>query len=224
MFTAKLILERINREGTLAERREQQSRSFVMNFIKLLYVAHAQITAGAPYPMQDITDAARNIDSATEGAGNYRGAKCNLRIGSPGGLSGAWCWSGANPASFVNIIKPSANVGIVVGSGVGAVVPTNYALGTKIAHGDGAGELEYGGCELIGLTLADPNGQFTIRRYLTNSSGGNVTVQEVGIYSPGGDGTLDSSFVFAIARDITGAVVVADTELLRVTYAIQITV
>lgn len=222
MLTAKLILERFNKDGRLLERREQPSRSFIKGFIQLLYVAHAQILAAAPYTMNDITNTPRTVDSECA-ASRQKG---NLRIAAPPGLSGVFCCSG-NKAQYAYPDQETlegSTVGIQVGTGVAAVTPTDVALGTRILHGTQAGRLEYGGCELIDIVFANPNGEFTIRRYFTNHSGGLITVQEVGIYSTGCDYNTYYAWPFCIARDLTGGVAVADTELLRVTYVPQVTV
>jgi len=230
MLTARLILERFSKGGKLLERRERPSRSFLFQFIELLYLAHAQIQGGAPYSMTDISGAACDVDSQSFG-GSTRQSKANLKVGAPPGSSGMLLnngYLGGGAAVNVNQLTiEGERIGIVVGTGVGAVIPADIALGTRIAHGDGAGEMEYGGCELIGMTIADPNGQFTIRRYFTNSSGGGITVQEAGIYAVGticAGAALAWAWPFCIARDLTGGVAVADTELLRATYVVQITV
>lgn len=228
MLTAKLILERFDRDHHLLERREQPSRSFLLQFIELLYVAHASIVVATPYAMTDITGAARDIDSACVSNAQARGSKGHLRIGSSGGQSGIWGSAGA----ALNVAGQDISdqtivgelIGIVVGTGVVAVTPADYVLGTRIAHGRAAGELEYGGTELVGLVFADPNGEFTIRRYFTNLSGGGITVEEVGIYMIGCNSNSVDNWPFCGARDLTGGVAVADTELLRATYVVQITV
>jgi hypothetical protein len=229
MLKTKLILERFDKDHQLLERREQPSRSWVLGFFKLLYVAHAQITSVAPYSMNDITNTARDIDS--QGTATNRAPKGTLRIGAPGGAAYAIGFPGTlDPTGATHIEYMSLageTVGIVVGTGVGAVTPTDIALGTRVAHGRAAGQFEYGGCELVGIAFADPNGEFTMRRYFTNLSGGGITVQEAGIYAIGTkyDGASAGwAYPFCVARDITGAVAVADTEILRVTYVIQITV
>lgn len=222
MLTAKLILERLDKEGRLLERREQQSKSFVKNFISLLYIAHAQIQEDAPYTMTDISGVARTVDSTA--VGHY--PKANLMIGSAPGLSGVFCFSGNKVAQArpeTETIEGS-KIGIQVGTGDVAVTPTDYQLSARIAHGSVAGQLEYGGCELLSIAFADPNGEFTIRRYFTNNSGGGITVEEVGIYSVGTDYDDYLVWPFLIARDLTGGVVVANTEILRATYVPQITV
>jgi len=228
MFTAKLILERIDREGNLAERREQQSRSFLKGFIELLYVAHAQIADATPYPMEEIGGVAKDVDN--QSADSYK-TKCNLKMGACPGHSQDICHPGcANSSGVQSILMDMCGVegeliGIQVGTGVGAVTPTDIAMGTRIVHGNTAGTFEYGGCEFSSLSFVNPNGEFTIRRYFTNNSGGAITVNEVGIHAAGSSMGERFAWQFLIARDIVGGgIAVADAELLKVTYVPQITV
>lgn len=226
MLTVKLILERLDKEGRLLERREQKSRSFTKGFLGLLYIAHAQITAASPYSMTDIDGNARNIDSQ----GVYKYYKATLMIGSAPGNSQVVALSGGSDsgAYFDGLMLEAQKIGIQVGTGATAVTPTDTAIETRIAHGRSAGQLEYGGCEFIGITFSDPNGEFTIRRYFTNASGGSITVNEVGMHAVGcfyHASTIGDSWVFLVARDIVSpGVAVADTEILRATYVPQITV
>ena len=87
-------------------------------------------------------------------------------------------------------------------------------------------QLEYGGCEVINQSYANPNGQFTIQRYFTNNSAVPITVNEVGLQSPGcypADNT--PTYAFLMARDVVpGGIALAASEILRVTYVVQITV
>ena len=94
-------------------------------------------------------------------------------------------------------------------------------------------ELEHGGCEIFGLNLSHPNGQFNIRRLFTNNSGETVNINEVGIYAVGtrvGWYSRSYCFVgdaysFCIARDIVSpAINLLDGQVLQVTYTPQITV
>lgn len=225
MLTAKLILERLDKEGRVLEKREQLSRSFVKNFIGLLYCAHAQIQEAAPYAMTDIDGTPRTVDDQTSIASRF--SKSNLRVSAPPGASGLFCFHGyANSFDILAATIVGEKIGIQVGTGTNAVTPTDVALQTRILHGTQANRLEYGGCELIDIKFANPNGEFTIRRYFTNASGGLITVNEVGIHAIGTDASSDDkdAWAFLIARDLTGGVAVADTEILRVTYVPQITV
>jgi len=233
MLRVKLILERFDREHRLLERREQASRSFVQRFIGMLYIAHAQTLYSAPYAMTDITGTSQNTDSQSNATTEGRSGKCTLAIGAPPGNT-LGIYSGGGRGSYDVAVRPDYHgklgntMGIQVGTGSTAVTPTDYALATRIAHGRSAGQLEYGGCELINITFSNPNGEFTIRRYFTNNSGGAITVNEVGIYSTASYATAttyDIVSIFLIARDLVSpGVTVNNTELLRVTYVVQITV
>ena len=224
MLTVKLILERLDKEGRLLDRREQQSRSFVKNFMSLLYCAHAQISSASPYTMTDIDGSPRTVDSQCMAGSGY--SKSNLRIAAAPGTACEICSYGSwSAAGFPGLMVKGELIGIQVGTGTDAVTPTDTAMAARIAHGRGAGELEYGGCELIGITFVNPNGEFTIRRYFTNASGGSITVNEVGMHSVGTDYDSKMAWAFLIARDLVSpGVDVLHGEILRVTYVPQITV
>ena len=104
-----------------------------------------------------------------------------------------------------------------------AVTPTDDKLVTKIAHGEAATQLLYGGTELYGLTYANPNVSFNIRRYFTNVAGGAINVTESGLYSPGYSANV-ISYLFCICRDVFGAVTVNNGQILVVVYTVQTTV
>jgi len=203
MLTTKLIVERLNKEGKLLERREQLARSFILQFIGLLYIHHGNVT----YSMDDITNTGRLVSS---------NAPRNLLVGSPPGLVGL------NLDADNSIV--GEKLGIQVGTGSTAPTPTDYALETRVAHGEGADQLEYGGTEFYGLTFVNPNGEFTLRRYFTNVSGGTITIREVGIYALGMTAPAAGAYAFCIARDVIVALDVLNNEILRVTYVPQITV
>lgn len=229
MFRTKLILEKFDKDHRLLLKREKWSRSFLLQFIELLYVAHAQVASGAPYSMSDIGNNARDIDSDDYVAAGYR--KHTLRMASPPGDAGVVIIAGSLESAAQDTIQDvewnGEDLGIVIGTDNTPVTPSDYALGTIINHGDGAGEMEYGGCEFTAMVIADPNAQFTMRRYFTNNSGGGITVEEVGIYAAGTQYVTNDwghAWPFCAARDLTGGVAVADTEILRVTYVPQITV
>lgn len=226
MLTTKLILERLDKEGRLLQRKEQLSKSFTKGFLELLYITHAQIGAAAPYSMTDIDGNARDIDSEA----TYDNFKATLMMGSAPGNSQVIALSGGtDTTSYLDgLILEAQKVGIQVGTGTTAATPTDTSMETRIAHGRSAGELEYGGCELVGITFSDPNGEFTIRRYFTNASGGSITVNEVGLHAVGclyDVSHFGDSWVFLVAHDVVSpGVAVANGEILRVTYVPQITV
>lgn len=100
-------------------------------------------------------------------------------------------------------------------------------------YGTSVGEFEYGGNDIFGYTVANPNASFNIRRLFRNNSGGALTVNECGLYASGtrfmsGDPNflwVSWAHSFCIARDLVSpGIAVADGEDLGVTYTPQITV
>jgi hypothetical protein len=80
-----------------------------------------------------------------------------------------------------NAISGDTTFGIVVGTGTSPVSMMDFRLASLIAHGVGAGRLVYGS---VGLTIIEIIGnmiRFQITRLLTNNSGADITVNEVGL-------------------------------------------
>lgn len=106
--------------------------------------------------------------------------------------------SRSNP-SLPNFTGAAAQTtsGIVVGTGSTTPTDTDYKLQTLIAHGATAGLLLYGGTSWTFLGDTG-SGHIDILedRILTNSSGGDITVNEVGIYC------TDSGNVYCLAHDL----------------------
>lgn len=78
---------------------------------------------------------------------------------------------------------PSANdtYGIQVGTGNDAVLISDYKLKTLIAHGDTSTKLNYGATSIGACATVGTTRNFTIARTMTNNSGGDITVNEVGL-------------------------------------------
>jgi hypothetical protein len=73
--------------------------------------------------------------------------------------------------------------GIVVGTGNAAVLVTDHALQTLIAHGVGAGQLSYSAVDFPNTWSVVGNQSYMdIRRFVTNNSPGNITIEEIGLY------------------------------------------
>lgn len=72
------------------------------------------------------------------------------------------------------------NQGLTVGSSAVTPTPASFNNGTQIAHGVGAGQLQYGAMGANqGCTIAGQNTSFIFQRVFTNGSGGDVTVRSV---------------------------------------------
>ena len=143
-----------------------------------------------------------------------------MSIGGAPGNVGVAIMNNGNGAVVVN----GDLLGIQLGTDPTAVTPQDNSLVARIPHGETSGLILYGGNEILGFAVADPDASFNIRRYFTNASGGDIVVQETGIYSCGQDNSNNLD-LFCICRDIVSpAVTVADTEILFVVYTVAITV
>lgn len=212
----------LDKDHRVLSSREQPSRSWTRHFFDHLYVLLGYISTATLTGIQDITATGRDFtgNPITNGYGVPY-----LYLASPaGGVNGVGVYANGVGSPFPDPQRFSGDTyGIVVGTGNAAVTTTDNALQTKINHGTGAGLLEHGGTEVLVPTFADPNGSMVIRRYFTNNSGGAITVEESGLYARGWT-SAGYTYIFCIARDVTGGVVVPDTQLLVVTYTAQITV
>jgi len=89
---------------------------------------------------------------------------------------------GANSNNFaVNAGAGTSTYGIQVGTGTNAVTIDDYKLQTQIAHGTGAGQLQYGATSIDTYTVSSGRAFFNVQRLFTNSSGSDITVREVGL-------------------------------------------
>lgn len=206
--------------GNLIERISQPSRSWTRHFFDLLYEEVGDVV-NTLSNINDITSTGRTLGNTA----NSNNCFPNLMIGCPPGNVTAMIPAVGDSSRQMwcnNTPYAGDSFGLVIGTGNTAVTPTDDKLVTKIAHGEGAGQLLYSGTEVYGLTFANPNGSFNIRRYFTNVAGGNITMQECGLYSPGVTGT--SAYIYCICRDVFGAVSVANGQILSVVYTVSITV
>lgn len=110
--------------------------------------------------------------------------------------------------------------GIMVGSGTNAVSPTDYALQTQIAHGSGAGQLDYAGTSMVNPATAGNKRYMDIIRNFTNNSGSDVTFTEIGyaVVAP-------VTYFFLMARDkLLASVTVPNLGSAQVRYQLSVTV
>lgn len=117
----------------------------------------------------------------------------------------------------------STTYGIVVGTGTGAESFEDYALGTKVNHGTGAGQLSYAAQETTtaAYTSGTKTWAGTLIRYINNNSGGAIVVGETGLYATVYTAQVSTTYYCMLARDLQDPTVsVADTAQLKVTYTI----
>ena len=210
---AELELQVIDLKGRVVSEVKQPSRSFVSQFTEILYNL---MSHNAP-TVADISNTGRALHTTRQ--------QDALLMASCGGDSTLYL---RGDAPNVNINGEADylgdQIGIQVGTGAVAVTANDYVMGTRVAHGQAATQLLYGGSEAEQPVVANPNASILLRRYFTNKSGGSITINEVGIYVPAFTAAT-VAYMFLICRDVLGAgVAVADTALLRVQYTVQVTV
>jgi len=198
MLRAEITLQRYNKKGQLLRSLKQKSRSFLKQFIQLIEVQTNQTSKD----LTDITGTSRSV--------SY---DCHNFFSTPGGGHGY-----PDPDQRKAQVE---NVGIVVGSGTTAVTPTDTKLETKIAHGKSAGQLLHLGNALYPVVVSAPDAYVDLVRFFENQSGGDVTINEVGIYAL----ASPNQYAFCICRDVLStSVTVANGELLKVRYRIKVSV
>lgn len=116
------------------------------------------------------------------------------------------------------------DVGIIVGSNNTAVTINDYKLNTRILNGTTTNKIEYLACGVNNLQIGSTTSSFDLVRLFRNSSGGSVTIREVGVYVI--SGYVSTRFFpnrFCIIRDIVSPEqTVSDGEYLKITYTITI--
>jgi len=114
--------------------------------------------------------------------------------------------------------------GIMLGTDNTAVTLSDYALGVKIAHGEGAGELRYGDSDCL-TPFEDSGDSYTdlfFVRHFINRSGGLITVEEIGLAVCNEDSGGSIEY-FLMARDLKNFGI-ADDATAIVEYCLRFTV
>jgi len=207
--TSPLVLWEIevkDKTGKLLKHYETPAKSWLKQFIQILKGEFATRYGYAAYSgnvnIVDETGTARGYPRAT-GSQPY---DCQMNLSTLGDAG-------------------DVTQGIIVGTSDTPNSLTTYALGGKIAHGTGSGQLLYGAETVEDVTNPSGNDlQFRITRTFTNNSGATITAKEVGLLIKKLDsgGTARS---WLAARDVLPSPVdVPDGATLTIRYVVKITV
>jgi hypothetical protein len=117
-----------------------------------------------------------------------------------------------------------SSFGILVGDDNTAVTFEDYVLGSKIAHGEGAGQLSYSDMQTQDENYVGGSLTYTIthaRYFNNNESGeGSISVEEACFVCNGY--VTASGQKFLLSRDLTGSLSVPYQGQLKVSYAISL--
>jgi len=105
--------------------------------------------------------------------------------------------------------------GILVGTGTTPVDLGDTKLASKISHGTGSGQLNYGDTSEYGET-SDLTRSEGLQRSFDNNSGADITINEIGMAMKVNDGSND--YYVLIARDVISATTVPDGGRVTVKY------
>lgn len=113
--------------------------------------------------------------------------------------------------------------GVVVGTGLTSPTNNNYALETQIAHGTGAGQLDYGAHSRTAAAVVGSNVDYIISRSFYNGSGGTIVINEIGLicYTKDSAGT---ERLFLLIRDVITPIAVYNTQTVTAQYTLRTTV
>jgi len=159
---------KIEKDGKIIQQGKQPMRSLLANYIKLLY---GLVLAPGIYPGKS-------------------GAATSTTITKPDGTSASipteWygASSGGGTPMACNAPDNDSSYGIVVGNGTKSVAISDYALASQIAHGTGAGQLDYNVSTIsfsVDTSVSPAVGKIVLSRTFTNSSGATINITEVGI-------------------------------------------
>lgn len=188
-----------DKDGKVTERRVLRSKSFIKQFLQLLYVITGNIAWHQPIVIKDTGGDLRDI-SLDELDTNFD----------------------------VNAASGDTTLGIIVGTGTTPPTINDYVIETPIAHGTGAGELQYGAVTFGAPSADSSTSQFTITRDIANNSGGTITVSEIVLYvtmkEPYGAYHECGRYTCyaCILRDvISGGIAVPSGQTLTVNYRLQ---
>jgi len=205
MLKAYFQLARYNDNGLIKKTRKKLSRSFVKGFMQMLYAAFGNASINA------ITNKNELIAIYTDAFGG----------GSSFGGSTIFDSNQSIPSSGFLVTTGYANgdfLGIVVGTGTTPVDIADAYVLIPIEDGTSTSQLEYLGSSGYGYTVSDPNASFVLERYFRNSSGGTITINEVGVC------ISNDKHSYLVIRDIVSpGEAVGNGEYLKITYTIQIT-
>lgn len=208
---AFLELEVRDKDGKVIQRHKQRSHSWVRNAYNLMFSNLA----------------GKNGNDATFGAGklNIKAVDGTIKYGAYPifiGREYSTTIEGTAAGGGYRAAAAAVNRGIVVGSGTNAESFEDYALQTQIVEGTGAGQLSHILSEEHAVSYADTTLKNTLIRYFNNNSGGDISVNEVALYTLGGAGGGTS--YWCTSRDhLASTVTVPNTGQLKVTYTIQLT-
>lgn len=190
------VLELIvrDKDGKVTERREMRSKSFVRQFLELLFVEFNKLPKKAPLLMKDIDGLARSIYAS------YKNFDCSAAIG---------------VVTHGPIIGTGTTAPTIDDYVIETIIPHDAAPPT-------GGAMQYSAVTFGAPASDATTSQLTITRNFANASGGAITVYEIALYVMGYDGA--TRYFMTIRDVIVGGIAVPNGQTLTVNYREQVVV
>jgi hypothetical protein len=169
----------------------KKSESFLQQFLQLLMALF--LNASAEDKVTNVRDTGNSVRAINIGYNTY-----------------------FNRIFLSDAIAGVVDIGIIIGTGSTAPTITDYVIETIIPHAT----MNYSAMNFAHPTADATTSQFTMTRNFSNVSGGDVTVNEVGLYSQAyEDATVR---YFMVIRDVIAAgITVPNGQTLTINYRLQ---
>jgi len=194
----------MSRDGRLLDHRQEYSRSFVIGFMRGLYLSHYRLLTTDAMEVADVMGSTtRRVDGDCADYNTQLNPKVNLLMAAPGGHGRVFVHTGRVDGSGVPMLSPMQQVpghalGIVIGTDNTPPTASDTRLGNRIHHGQDA--------PAVGVTLdARTVGDTADYSYTTTNGligmlylprrGGWVTAVRFRVYREGSPGMVTCNFV-----------------------------
>lgn len=193
LLTARYRVVVRDKNGKIKYIEEAPSKSFILNFLYVWWLCFNLNTS----------------DSVS--TTNSSGSETSMTTTQPMGWYN-WVNGGAKPYS-----------GIQVGSGTSSPSASSPYLESLISSGTGSGQLSYGSDSVTSPSTSSDPGEITITKTFTNSSGGSVTVGEIGLAPQiRNDSTSTYEAALMVHDVLSSAVSVPNGGSITITYTLQV--
>ncbi|MBA7700468.1 hypothetical protein ES703_109182 [subsurface metagenome] len=180
-----------DKNGKVTDHRVMRSKSFVRQFLELLWVQAFQIPYPAPYSVKDTSNTSRNIWGSSRTFGST---------------------AASGDVTHGIIVGTGSTAPTIDDYAIETLIDHDASPPT-------AGRLQYGAVAFGAPASDATTSQFTITRDFANASGGAITVNEIALYVKGYGAT--TYYFMAIRDVIAGGISVPDGQTLTVNYREQ---
>lgn len=204
-------IEKHDENGLVKRYKKRQSRSFLLQFTRILYgmFYYSSVYGG---------HTAKGIDGNQYSIGFDGGNFLSMLICSRG--NGAW--SSTQESSNMNY--DSTQIGIVVGKGTTAISPDQYKMIDQIYNGQTTNTLSHSCESFTEVAVVGSTASFTTSRIFRNDSGSTVTITEMGIQCTSRCGENSTKYWCIIRDKLTSPIDVTNGQYIKITYTFQVTV